>query len=713
MDNQDQNTVNSVEENVVNPTEQEVKEVVEQATDLTTEEPIEATEVVSEVVKEEIAEVVVEPATEVIEEATEVVVEETVVEAAEVIKEVVEKAEIEVSPKQEAPKPTIQEATRHDYSDQILSVENDDDSEEETHESAEELTAHYSKMNTQELLEEIKTLVNSENIQQMKLRASLIRNAFKLLTTEAINLAKEKFLADGGLEEEFKFEDDSTSKEFNKYYSIYREKRQAYLEQKEKTKLENVAKKNAILEDLRELLNSEESLKDIYDKFNLIQDKWKEVGQVPRTEVNGLWQNYHFLIEKFYDKVKINRELRDLDLKRNLDAKIELCERVEGLILEPSINKSFKALQEIHQQWKEIGSVPMDKNDEIWERFKIGSDKINKLRQDYYETMKVELDSNLLAKVALCEKAEEIVKRNNESPKDWNDTTNEMNDMLKLWKTIGSVPQKDNEAIWTRFKSCLDSFFANKKEIFNKLKEEQDINYNKKVEICLKAESISERTDWKSATQELLALQKDWKEIGYVPKKLSDKLWGRFRSACDKFFENKSSFYVENRAKETENLAKKEELIKQVIGFQFGDNKEDNLNAIKDFQRQWSEIQYVPLSEKERLQKEFRGAINAHFEKLEIDVREFQLNTYKERVFHTGGDDRSVSKEKRFLQDKIQKLKEDVNLWENNLGFLANSKQADILKNEFEKKMENARKEIALNEAKLKMIDASNDSETK
>lgn len=695
MDNQDQNTVSSVEENVVNPTEQEVRVVVEETTDQTTEEPIEATEVVPEVVKEE-------------EEKEEKTVEVTTEVSNEAIAEIAtEKL------KHEAPEPTKEEAYRHSYSEEILSVENDDESEEETHESVEDLTVHYSKMTREQLLEEIKPLVDSENIQQMKLRANLIRNAFKALTTEAIDVAKEKFLADGGLEEDFKVEEDPINTEFNKYYSLYREKRQAYLEQKEKTMLENVAKKNAILDELRELLNSEESLKDIYDKFNLIQEKWKLVGQVPRTEVNGLWQNYHFLIEKFYDKVKINRELRDLDLKRNLDAKIELCERVEGLILETSINKSFKALQEIHQQWKEIGSVPMDKNDEIWERFKTASDKINKLRQDYYEKMKTELESNLLAKVALCEKAEEIIKRNHETPKQWNDSTNEMNDMLKLWKTIGSVPQKDNEIIWTRFKSCLDNFFASKKEVFNKLKEEQDINYNKKVEICLKAEAISERTDWRNATQELLGLQKDWKEIGYVPKKLSDKLWVRFRSACDKFFENKSAFYVENRAKETENLAKKEELIKQVIEFQFGDNKEENLNAIKDFQRQWSEIQYVPLTEKERLQKEFRNAINAHFAKLEIDAREFQLNTYKERVFNTGGDDRGVSKERRFLQDKIQKLKEDLNLWENNLGFLANSKQADILKNEFEKKMENARKEIALNEAKLKMIDSSNEAESK
>lgn len=644
MDNQNQNTVNSVEENVVNSAEQETKDVVENATEVTKE--------------------------------------------------------------------AEQEASRKSYSEEILSVEHDEESEDETHESIEELTVHYSKMTRQELMEEIKTLANSENIQQMKLRSSLIRNSFKLLTAEAINLAKEKFLADGGVEEDFKFEDDVIGVEFNKYYSLYREKRQQYLEQQENLKQENVAKKNAILEELRNLLNAEESLKEIYDKFNLIQDKWKEVGQIPRSEVNGLWQNYHFLIEKFYDKVKINRELRDLDLKKNLDAKIELCERVEGLILEPSINKSFKALQEIHQQWKEIGNVPMDKNEEIWERFKTASDKINKLRQDYYESLKDELENNLLAKIAICEKAEEVFKRSHQSSKEWNDSTNEMNDMLKLWKTIGSVPQKDNEAIWTRFKTNLDNFFAAKKEIFNELKTDQDNNYNKKVELCVKAEAISERLDWKNATQELLQIQKDWKEIGYVPKKLSDKLWARFRSACDKFFENKSTFYVANRAKETENLAKKEELIIKVKEFQFGDNKEENLNAIKDFQRQWSEIEYVPLSEKERLQKEFRSAINTHFEKLQIDVREFQLNTYKDRISHSS-DDRTISKERRFIQEKIQKLKEDLHLWENNLGFLAHSKQAELLKSEFEKKMENARKEIALNEAKLKMIDNSNNTETK
>ena len=660
MNNQDQNTVNP-EENVVNSTEENAV--------IATEEDVVST-------SEEKSNDIVEKPTE----GTQVV---------DLLKD---------------------ETKRRTYSEEIISTKDEEDTEEEEEEedsteSIDEINLQYSKMTRQELLAEIKELSGSENIQKIKLRASLVRNSFRNLTNDLIKEIKDKFIAEGGVEEEFKPEEDDINLEFYKYYSIYRQKRKDFLEQQEKIKLDNVTKKNAVLDDLRKLLSSDESLKDIYDKFNGIQDKWRQIGQVPRTEVNLLWQNYHFLIEKFYDKVKINRELRDLDLKRNLDAKMELCERAEELILEPSINKSFKALQELHQEWKSIGNVPIDKNDEVWERFRDASDNINKKRKDYYETMRVELESNLLAKQALCEKAEEVMKREHTNPNEWNDSTNEMNDMLNLWKSIGPVPQKDNEGIWNRFKSTLNLFFDAKKEVFAKLKEERDINYNKKVELCLKAESIAERNDWRSATREILDIQKEWKTIGYVPKKLSDKLWVRFRAACDKFFDSKSAFYMDNRAKETENLVKKEKLIKEVIEYKSGENKDESLNALKDFQRRWSVIEYVPIAEKERLQKEFRNAINNHFEKLDIDVREFQISTYKDRVVHNGNN-RMISNEKRFLQDKIRKLKEDLTLWENNIGFLANSKQADILKKEFEDKMENTRKDIALSEAKLKVLDS-------
>lgn len=428
MNNQDQNTVNP-EENVVNSTEENAV--------IATEEDVVST-------SEEKSNDIVEKPTE----GTQVV---------DLLKD---------------------ETKRRTYSEEIISTKDEEDTEEEEEEedsteSIDEINLQYSKMTRQELLAEIKELSGSENIQKIKLRASLVRNSFRNLTNDLIKEIKDKFIAEGGVEEEFKPEEDDINLEFYKYYSIYRQKRKDFLEQQEKIKLDNVTKKNAVLDDLRKLLSSDESLKDIYDKFNGIQDKWREIGQVPRTEVNLLWQNYHFLIEKFYDKVKINRELRDLDLKRNLDAKMELCERAEELILEPSINKSFKALQELHQEWKSIGNVPIDKNDEVWERFRDASDNINKKRKDYYETMRVELESNLLAKQALCEKAEEVMKREHTNPNEWNDSTNEMNDMLNLWKSIGPVPQKDNEGIWNRFKSTLNLFFDAKKEVFAKLKEER------------------------------------------------------------------------------------------------------------------------------------------------------------------------------------------------------------------------------------------------
>ena len=278
--------------------------------------------------------------------------------------------------------------------------------------------------------------------------------------------------------------------------------------------------------------------------------------------------------------------------------------------------------------------------------------------------------------------------------------------MLKVWKTIGPVPKDVNEAIWERFKSTLDKFFETKKEHFEKLKDEQANNYNLKVDLCMQAEAIAKRDDWKKATDDLLKLQEEWKQIGSVPRKVSDKIWTRFRSACDEFFARKAEYYSEIKGSEMENLAKKREIIEKVKQFEFGEDKEQNLAVIKDFQRQWVEIGHVPIAEKDKLYKEFRDTINKHFDKLKVSAREAQETMYRERLKNVSGGDmgKFVSEEKRELQDKIQKLRADLILWENNLGFLANSKQATILKEEFEKKMQSARQQIALLEAKLKIL---------
>ena len=586
----------------------------------------------------------------------------------------------------------------------ILSVETE---EMQAHETIEELTNKYESLTREEIVETLRQLCANNDLEALKLKTNVLRNVFNAKTSELRKENFEKFIAEGGLEEDFKREQDEADKAFGALYTEYKEKRQRYLEKQEKEKLDNLAKKREVLGELRNLLESEGSLKEIYDSFNEIQEKWKAIGAVPRTEINALWENYRFLIEKFFDKVKIGKELRDMGLKKNLDEKLALCERVEGLMLETSINESFKQLQECHQLWKEIGPVPSDKSDEIWERFKNASDAVNKRRQDFYEKAKEEQSNNLLAKIALCEKLEELFKTEPTSIKQWNEQTEQVNELFKLWKTIGVVPRNENEVIWERFKKPIDLFFERKKDAFLKLKSEQDINQNRKMEICAKAEAIAEREDWKAATAELIALQNEWKTIGYVPRKQSEKLWTRFRAACDKFFERKAENYKQQKGMEAENIAKKEALIQGVKEFVFTEDKQKNLETIRDFQRQWAEVGFVSQNERERLWKEFREAIDAHFDKLQSDYMESNLNNFKAQVSanQSEGKKANLAREKKNLQEQIQKHKADLMVWENNLGFLANSKQAELLKAEFDKKMEKTKSEIALLQAKLNIIE--------
>ncbi len=584
-------------------------------------------------------------------------------------------------------------------------VEQDEKIQQPIEETVEQVTPNYQEFGREELLKEFQTLLSANDFELLKQRANVIKKIFDEKSKEVYAKALEQFLEEGGNKEDYKNELDQLDIDFRKLYDEYRERRQKFLEKQEQDKVDNLEKKKAVLEELRELLQQEGSLKEIYDTFNQIQTKWKEIGAVPRSDANFLWESYHFLIEKFYDKVKINRELLEIGMKK----KIALCERVESLLLEPSINDSFRQLQECHQLWKEIGRVSADKSDEIWERFKKASDAVNKRCQEHYEKIREEQNNNLLAKTALCEKLEELLKAERVTAKQWNEVTLGVNELFELWKTIGPVPKEDNEKIWDRFKKTIDKFYEDKKDAFAKMKESQDENYQKKVELCLQAEVIAERNDWKRATEDLLKLQEEWKNIGYVAKKQSDKLWLRFREACDKFFERKSQDYQNRKQSESENIAKKEALIQAVKEFSFTEDKQHNLDVIKDFQRQWAEVGYVSTSERNRLYAEFRKAIDAHFDKLQMDSMESNLNNYKMRLESVDGK-RNISREKKEFMDQIQRLQNDLNVWENNLGFLASSKQADLLKAEFDKKIEKAKAEIQLLKAKVKLLEESENS---
>lgn len=573
--------------------------------------------------------------------------------------------------------------------------------------------ADYSAMGREELVGAFEELLKDEDVTHIKNRVAELKNRFHDLEKEHYDTLLAKYVEEGGNKEDYSRQDDQISEAYSTYYAEYRKRRQAYMDELEAAKQRNLVAKEAVLESLKQLVErGEENMRKANDEFKELQERWKQIGEVPRDKMNDLWQQYHFLIEQFFNKMRINRELRDLDMKRNLEQKLQLCEKAEELIVETSIDKAFKAMQDIRRCWKETGPVPVEQNEEIWQRFCNAVNKIEERRKEYYEQRKEELEKNLLAKQALVEKAEELTTKPMQSTKDWNDTSAELDGLLKMWKAIGPVPREVNEEIWVKFKGHIDKHYEQKKAHFGQLRDEQSNNYNKKIDLCLKAEAIAKRDDWRKATDELLQLQKEWKEIGPVSRKVSEKIWHRFRSACDEFFSRKTEYFNSVHGSEKENLQKKESLIEQLKQFEFGENKEENLRVIKDFQRQWMEIGFVPIADKERLQKEFRRVIDEHFEKLKISAIEAEENNYRARLRNVGGDVKKfVSGERNEILNKIASLKNDISLWENNIGFFSNSRQADILKEEFEKKMQHTRQQIALLEAKLKILKESENGE--
>ncbi len=585
----------------------------------------------------------------------------------------------------------------------IAPDQNIDDDEDDD----DDLTHDFSTLNKLQLVEMLEETVQEVDISKIKEKVSAIKVFFLKLNKEDIEHEMEQFIADGGDKESYTHVDDPLETRFKAAFGKYKESKAHFNELLEKQKQENLQLKNTILEELKVLIASEETLKKTYDEFKVLQDKWKAIGQVPAGEVNNLWNNYHFLVEKFFDKVKINRELRDLDLKKNLELKIELCEKAEELLLEKSITKSFKLLQKYHDEWKEIGPVPQDKKDEIWDRFKVATDKINVLRREHYAQIQEEQMTNYEAKVALCEKAEEISTDNLNSVSSWQKKSNDVTELFKVWKSIGQAPKKLNDEIWNRFKAAMDSFFDVKKAFFSVIKEQQLDNYNRKLDLCVEAESLKDSTDWRKTTDQLKRLQQEWKKIGPVPRRHSDKIWKRFRAACDSFFSRKSEHFTSLKANEEENLQKKKSLLEQIEAFEVKKSRSENLDAAKAFQRDWMEIGFVPIKVKDQLHLQYRKAIDSLFDKMKISESELSATEYRGMVENMKEDPDSrdrIRRERNTLTGKVAKLREEINLWENNIGFFAQSKQAEIMKAEYEKKIARAKNDLKVLEAKLKVV---------
>lgn len=495
---------------------------------------------------------------------------------------------------------------------------------------------------------------------------------------------------------------------FKELYSNYKALRTSFIQNIEKQKEENLHIKLTLIEELKSLLEKQEDLNHTFPAFRELQNKWKSVGPVPQSHNKDVWESYQFYVEKFYDYVKINNELRDLDLKKNLEIKNSLCEKAEVLIDEPNVVEAFKRLQKLHEEWRELGPVPKELREEIWERFKKATSNINKRQQEFFERLKDDQKKNLELKDELCEKAEALANIEDSENKDWNALSKQIEQLQNDWKAIGFASKRENQKIYDRFRAACDKFYNAKREFYSKFKVMMQDNLDKKIALCEQAEALRDSNDWKKTTDQLINLQKKWKEIGPVARKQSDLVWKRFRAACDAFFESKSKHFSSVDESYEVNLKKKFDLIQEINEYKSDTKVAENVEALKDFQTRWSEIGFVPIKEKERVQAAYRHAIDTKFADLRSNDTENKIDRYKKHIKDlqgSGKGDRGIRSERDKLVQKFRQMENDILVWENNMGFFAKSKNADALLLELDKKIEKAKEELGQIEEKIKVID--------
>ncbi|MDR0694774.1 MAG: DUF349 domain-containing protein [Prevotellaceae bacterium] len=495
---------------------------------------------------------------------------------------------------------------------------------------------------------------------------------------------------------------------FKQLYNEYKQKRAIHNQQAEQEKEENLAKKLAIIEELKILLEKQEDLNQTFPAFRALQQHWRETGAVPVSRTKDVWDLYQYNVERFYDYVKINNELRDLDLKKNMEIKTVLCEKAEELLLESSIINAFNKLQHFHEQWRETGPVARELREQVWERFKSATTAINKKHQEYFERQKEEQLKNLAAKKALCEQVEELANTEIKDHSEWNSMSRKLEKLKQVWKTIGFTSKKDNAKIYERFRAACNKIYTAKREFYGTFKDEMHGNLQLKIALCEQAEALKESDDWKKTTDKFISLQKQWKEIGPVTRKQSDATWMRFRTACDDFFSRKQKYFSDIDAQYGENLRRKEAIINEIASFIPGNDVKGNLDALQEFQRRWTDVGFVPLQEKERIQNAYRAAIDRHFSSLHISDTDKKIMRFKNRIEdmqQSGKAGRFIRSEREKLVQKLRQLEADIALWENNIGFFAKSKNADALIADVNKKIAAAKEEIKTVETKIKLID--------
>ncbi len=579
--------------------------------------------------------------------------------------------------------------------------------ESETHEEEQHDEFDISGLTKAQLLAKLEECAKTEDVQSVAPKVRLLREAYSELVKSETDAKRNLYLEEGGLAEDFEMRKDDLDEKFDSLYGQFNKRRSELKAQKEKQIVENTATKKLIIQELKEVMKSEENISKAFQKFQALQTKWRSVGAVLPAEANSLWQNYQFCVSQFFDMMKISKDLRELDQKKNLELKVELCEKAEKLSDENSLKKAVDGLRNLQNQWREIGNAGKEANDQIWARFKESADKVQVRFKDNIEKIKAKQIENLQAKIALCEKLEEELNLSYTNFNDWKKATERVNEIWNQWQKIGFTPKDDKNATWNRFKQSRQKFYNQKDLFFNALRDEQNKHLALKNALCEKAESMVDSKDWNATTEAYKKIQAEWKTIGAVPRKVSDKVWMRFKKACDLFFENKSKNFADRDAALVDNHRQKLEVVEKFRALEISEDNKANLEAVKSLQQEFNAIGEVPYKQFESLQSAYRAAVNEFMGKIKekkgVDERGFYQLKYEQLQQSVQGKE-EMMKERFHLQDKIKRIQADINQLENNLGFFGKSKNADAMKAEFEQKIERSKAEVAKLKAQLKLI---------
>ena len=566
-----------------------------------------------------------------------------------------------------------------------------------------------SKLSKDEMVDKLAALVES-SVEGVRSEVEALKQAYYKLRHNEVEEQKRAFVAAGGEEADFVVPQEETEGKIKALLTVYKEKRAAILAEEERVKAANYALKLQLLDQLKALSESQEDFNKQYSAFKDIQQRWKEIKLVPQEYANELWRSYQAYSEHFYDLIKINNQMREYDFKKNLELKTALCEAVERLATEPDVLSAFHQLQKMHQQWREIGPVAKELREELWARFKAASIVVNKRHQAHFEKMKEAEVANLKAKTAICEEVEAIDCAALKSVKDWDEKSKEVVAAQEKWRTIGYAPKKHNQKIFDRFRKACDLFFEQKSVFFKQFKAEAQKNLEAKRALCEQAEALKDSTDWKATSEKLIALQKEWKTTGGpMNRKRIDALWKRFNAACDYFFDQKKKSLAPQKAVEESNLAAKKALIEQIN--QLDEQLEPNeaTAKLKAFRTEWNQIGFVPLRDKDKIQKAYREALDKQFDRLKVDQNDRKIQAFRTNLSEMNSGEKGKNRlfnERDKLLRQYERMKNELQTYENNIGFLSiSSKGGGGLLKDLERKIENLKADMALIVKKIDAID--------